>query len=111
MTAETPEGVINQAKELLRFKESSEAQRPKTTREQFTEWLDGPQPSEGEKTLDEIAEETRIDAGGYPTIPDYGEVERIGMPDPRPVDKQFEEWFQGVTAFDPSKDQNGWKKL
>ncbi len=98
LTAETAEGVVEQAKTLLRMREETEAKRPKTTREQFADWME---PETGETSvLDELSEAVRVDAGGYPMPRDGGEIK---LPDSRNTREQFSEWFYQQSAWNPRK--------
>lgn len=114
LTGETAEENIAQAKALLAYRRESEASRPKSTREQFKEWLNASQgieePDTAGAALEEIQEALRVEAGGYPRVPDGGEPAGR-LPDPRPAREQFAEWFAGKSAFDPRKDPEGWKNI
>ena len=114
LTGKTAEEIISQARALLELKSKDEAERPKSTREQFAEWLsikqgevlDDPENA----ALAEIAEAVRVENGGYPVIPDGGEV--TGLPDPRPAWQQFEEWFNQRTALNLNKSYGGvWENV
>lgn len=128
LTGETAEEVVARAKAVLAYKREYEAQRPKTAREQFADWIGAQQEDKDRRTaellgrhyeappadpagaaLAEVAEAYRVEAGGYPMTKDSGEV--ANMPDPRPAREQFAEWFGQKTAFDPFKDADGWKNL
>ena len=114
LTGQTAEEIISQARALLELKSKNEVERPKSTREQFAEWLSIKQGEVLEDpenaALSEIAEAVRVENGGYPVIPDGGEV--TGLPDPRPAWKQFEEWFNHRTAFNPLKSYGGvWENI
>ena len=113
LTGETAEENIAQAKAILAYKREHEAQRPKSTREQFAEWLDArdgiePQDEAG-AALAEIEEAARKEAGGYPRIQDGGEIGNL--PDARPASEQFAEWLDKKMAFNPFKDSEGWEPL
>lgn len=114
LTGETEEENIAQAKAFLAYKRESEAARPKSTREQFKEWLNASQgieePDTAGAALEEIQEALRVEAGGYPRVPDAGEPAGR-LPDPRPTREQFAEYFGSVAAFDPFKGQDGWKRF
>lgn len=114
LTGETEEENIAQAKAFLAYKRESEATRPKSTREQFKEWLNASQgieePDTAGAALEEIQEALRVEAGGYPKVPDGG-TPAGDFPDPRPAREQFAEYFGQIAAFDPFKDMNGWKRL
>lgn len=128
LTGETAEEVVARAKAILAYKREHEAQRPKTTQEQFAEWIGAQLEDKDRRTaellgrhykatpadpagaaLAEVAEAYRVEAGGYPMTKDGGEG--TNMPDPRPAREQFAEWFGQKTAFDPFKDADGWKTL
>lgn len=126
LTGETAEENIAQAKAILAFKREREAQRPKSTREQFAEWMTGkfedrdrhtadmvglqyvPPEAPEEAALAELEETARTEAGGYPVIKDGGQIGTDNLPDPRPTREQFAEWFGQKTAFDPFKGPDGW---
>lgn len=114
LTGETAEENIAQAKALLAYRRESEASRPKSTREQFKEWLNASQgieePDTAGAALEEIQEALRVEAGGYPRVPDGGTP--VGdFPDPRPAREQFAEYFGQIAAFDPFKGQDGWNRF
>jgi len=115
LTGETAEENIAQAKAILAFKKENEAQRTKTTEEQLGEWLDAVQGIEHQDpaaaALADIEEAVRVDAGGYPIVKDGGQIDTTGAPDPRPTREQFADWLGRKTAFDPTKDTDGWKSL
>lgn len=115
LTGETAEENIAQAKAILAYKREHEAQRPKSTREQFADWMDSrdgiePQDEAG-AALAEIEEAARVEAGGYPRIQDGGEIDTSNLPDGRPAREQFAEWLDKKTAFNPFKDSEGWEPL
>lgn len=116
LNGETAEENIAQAKALLAYKRECDEQRPKTTAEKFSDWLnaqageDAPQAApEAATTALEAATQATATAGGYPIVRDGGEAS--GLPDPRPAREQFAEWLQKKTAFDPFTDLDGWKRL
>ena len=118
LTGETVEENIAQAKALLAYKREYEQQRPKTTAEQFGAWVDaqlGKEPQEPQDAagaaLAEIEEAARRDAGGYPIVPDGGQIDISRLPDARPAREQFADWFKKETAFDPFKDPDGWTRI
>lgn len=114
LTGETAEENIAQAKALLAYKRDAEAdiQRPRSTTEQFTDWLtarDGiEQPYTAGQALADIEERARVEAGGYPMTMDGGEV--TGLPDARPAREQFADWLNQKKAFNPFK-QDGWTPM
>lgn len=115
LTGETPEENISQAKALLAYKREHEAQQPKSTAEQFADWLNAkqgidPEDKEG-AALTDIEEAVRVAAGGYPMAKDGGEV--TNLPDPRPAREQFAEWLdrKGSLKYDPSKGADGWRRM
>lgn len=114
LTGETEEENIAQAKAFLAYKRESEATRPKSTREQFKEWLNASQgieePDTAGAALEEIQEALRVEAGGYPKVPDGG-TPAGDFPDPRPNREKFAEWLGQASAFNPFKDAEGWEKL
>ena len=106
LTGETAEENIAQAKAILAYKRDLGTQTPRTTRDQFAEWLNASQGKEAQDTagaaLAEIEDAARMEAGGYPAVQDSGEA--AGLPDPRPARDQFAEWFGQKSAFNPFKD-------
>lgn len=114
LTGETAEENIAQAKALLAYKRDAEAdtQRPRSTTEQFTDWLtarDGiEQPDTAGQALADIEEQARVEAGGYPMTRDAGEANYTPSKNTK---EQFAEWVSGRTAFDPFKTADGWKTL
>ena len=130
LTGETAEENIAQAEAMLAYKREYEQQRPKTTAEQFSDWIGGqleerdrqtaaafglhyeaPEADPAGAALADIAEAVRVEGGGYPMTRDGGEVDTSNMPDPRPAREQFADWLGQQMAFDPFKDADGWKKL
>lgn len=132
LTGETAEEVVARAKAVLAYKREHEAQRPKTAREQFADWIDAQLEDKDRRTaellgrhyeappadpagaaLAEVAEAYRVEAGGYPQVPDGGNPYINGKqaPDGRSTAEQFADWFGQQTAFDPFKDADGWKNL
>ena len=113
LTGETAEENKAQAKAILAFKKDYKAQHG-STHEQFGAWFNAVQGIETQDTageaLAQIQEALRIEAGGYPKVPDGGEPAGR-MQDPRPTREQFAEWFAGKSAFDPLKDPEGWKNV
>ena len=105
LTGETAEENITQAKALLAYKRKNTIETPKTTAEQFSEWLSAkrgdPVQDNRITALDGIAEAARREAGGYPYVKDGGEIDTSRLPDPRPTKQQFEEWFYNVSAWRP----------
>lgn len=130
LTGETAEENIAQAKAFLAYKREYEQQRPKSTAEQFSDWIGGqleerdrqtaaafglqytpPQTDPAGAALAEIEEAARVEAGGYPMVKDGGQIDTSNMPDPRPAREQFADWLGQRTAFDPFKDADGWKRI
>ena len=129
LTGETAEENIAQAKALLAYKREYEQQRPKTTAEQFADWIGGEleerdrqqaatfglqytprQEDAAGAALAQIEEQARLDAGGYPMLQDGGSV-NVNIGDGRTAREQFAEWLGQRTAFDPFKEADGWKHL
>ena len=95
LIGETAEENIAQAKALLAYKREAEAQKPKSPREQFAEWINGGECSNGSgEALQAIEEKVRVEAGGYPITQDGGEA--LNMPDMRPTREQFSEWLNRI---------------
>jgi hypothetical protein len=112
LKGENAEEIIVSAKALLTYRREQETQRPRSTAEQFKEWIDGREGIEAQDTagaaLADIEEAVRIEGGGYPRITDAGEV--TGLPDPRNTQQQFSEWFSNKSALDPFK-KDGWRPI
>lgn len=130
LTGETAEEVVARAKAVLAYKREHEAQRPKTAQEQFADWIgaqledkdrrtaellgrhyEAPPADPARAALAEIEEAARRDAGGYPIIPDGGQIDISRLPDARPAREQFADWFKKETAFDPFTDSDGWTRI
>ena len=112
LNGETVEETIAHAKALMAYKKNAEANRPKTTREQFAEWLqaqDDTQPEEVDP-IAQIEEELRIAGGGYPIVRDGGSV-NVNTGDGKSPQEQFSEWLSNQFAFDPLKRSDGWRPL
>ena len=112
LKGETCEEVIVSAKAMVAYKREQEEQRPRSTTEQFKEWIDGREGIEAQDTagaaLADIEEAVRIAGGGYPRITDAGEV--TGLSDPRNTQQQFSEWFNNKSALDPFQ-KDGWRPI
>lgn len=117
LNGETVEENIAQAKALLAYKREAEEQRPKSTREQFKQWLNAQQGIEDQDTagqaLTQIEERARVEAGGYPILQDGGSANINGVTfgDGRTAKEQFAEWAGQKTAYDPFKRTDRWKSL
>ena len=132
LRGETAEEVVARAKAVLAYKREHEAQRPKTAQEQFADWFgaqledmdrrtaellgrhyEAPQADPAGAALAEVAEAYRVEAGGYPQVTDGGNPYINGKQaqDGRSTADQFAEWFNGRTAFNPVRDEYGWKKI
>ncbi len=115
LTGETPEENITRARQLLAFKTDNSTQDPG---EQFASWIryqtgDLEEVNNPEAALNEIAEQVRIEAGGYPRIPDGGASNITGFTgqDTRSTEEAFNEWFYNASAFDPFAGDDGWRPL
>ena len=117
LTGETPEENITRARQLLAFKRDNSTQAPADPGEQFASWIRSQtgEPEEvttPETALNEIAEQVRVEAGGYPRIPDGGASNITGFTgqDARPTEEIFKEWLYNASAFDPFSN-DGWTQL
>ena len=114
LTGETAEENIAQAKALLAYKREAEAQKPKTTKEQFAEWMNARTgaslPDRPAAALAQIEEQARLEAGGYPILKDGGSA-GLNLGEYGSTKKQFAEWAENITAFDPRKTADTWKPL
>ena len=125
LKGETHEETIAQAKALVAYKREHDQKIQKTTAEQFADYMAGFVESSNRRTADilginytpqpedpaaaALADIEKSIKG--PAIPDGGEIDTSRLPDPRPTSEQFEDWFNAVTAFDPSVDEDGWKTV
>lgn len=117
LTGENAGENLEIARQLLAFKRENAEQVQKDPGEQFASWIRY-QTGEPEKVetpeaaLNEIAEQIRIDNGGYPRIPDGGASNIAGFigQDARPAAEQFKEWLYNETAFNPFLN-DGWTPL
>lgn len=114
LNGETIEENIAQAKALLAYKREAEAERPKSAKEQFAQWLNAQQGIEDQDTagqaLAQIEERARVEAGGYPILQDGGGV-NVNVGDGRTAKEQFAEWAGQKMAYDPFKRPDGWRPL
>lgn len=114
LNGETIEETIAHAKALLAYKREADAERPKTTAEQFAEWMNTrngiEQPDIAGEALARIEEQARVEAGGYPILRDGGSVNN-NLGDGRTVREQFAEWAGRNMAYDPRKSADGWTPL
>ena len=112
LTGETAEEVIATAKALLAYKKETDAQRPRSMAEQFSDWMNAregiEQPDTAAQALADIEKAARVEAGGYPMTRDAGEALYTSKAD---VKEQFAEWLGKKTAFDPFKSEDGWKPM
>lgn len=112
LKGETVEENIAQAKALLIYRQTAEAKRPKTTTEQFIDFMNAregtEQPDTTGQALASIEEAARIDAGGYPIIKDNGFVETGSQKSARDA---FAEFASKKLAFDPFRSADGWTHL
>ena len=114
LNGETAEENIAQAKALLAYKREAHAQRPKTAREEFAEWLNAQEgieePDTAGEALAQIEEQARVDAGGYPMIRDGGSA-NVNLGDGRSAKEKFAEWAGQKLSYDPFKRPDGWTPL
>ena len=114
LTGETAEENIAQAKALLAYKREAEAQKPKTTKEQFAEWMNARTgaglPDRSAAALAQIEEQARREAGGYPILKDGGSA-GLNLGEYGNTKEQFAEWAENITAFDARKTADTWKPL
>ena len=72
--------IIQHAQTILAQQRQEEAQRPKSTAEQFAAWFNAQQGIDpqaerynaAQAAIDRVVEQLRVDAGGYPIIRDGG---------------------------------------
>ena len=113
LNGETAEENIAQAKAVLAYRKEQEAQRTRTTSEQFGEWFNAIQGIEEQDAagaaLEALAEAARPQTG-YPSVPDHGNILANGakLPDPRPTREKFKEWATGQLFKNPFEDNGGW---
>lgn len=120
LSGETSEEVISRAKALVAFRRDTQEEQPKSASAQFAKWMKATEgieePSEAMTALcilDQIAERERLASGGYPYLSDGGNpyVNGATAPDPRSTEQLFENWFNNICAYDPTKKCDGWKPL
>lgn len=115
LTADTAAAALEQAQTLLAFKRQQGARRPKSTREQFAEWMgDEPQdPSRADAdALAGVARSLLPDppAPAYPVVQDGGSSE-VTFGDMRSPQTQLSEFIETSLAFDPRPRADGWTYL
>ena len=114
----TPGAIIQHAQTILAQQRQEEAQRPKSTAEQFAAWFNAQQGIDpqaerynaAQTAIDRVVEQLRVDAGGYPIIRDGGSS-GVTIGDCRPAAEQFGEFVNGTLSFDPRIDSDGWARL
>ena len=99
LTADDPESIISQARELLAFRQGG----PKSTREQFADLL---APVDNFAELDAISDMLKRDSLLYPDIHDNGTHD---TGDGRDKYSRFAEMLADQLAFDPRKGGDGWR--
>ena len=107
LTAETKKELFAQAKALLELRDDPPPAQTNAERfaELFRQAMDEPEPPKNQY----FAALAEIEAG-FPVVPDGGEAGGR-LPDGRPAREQFADWFKQQTAFDPFRDEDGWKKI
>ena len=116
LSGDTADDIISYSKALLAYRRETEEQAPLDAKDQFIQWMNertGQPPEETpEQRLDNFAEDLRLEAGGYPRVPDGGTAGlNIGNADNLSTLERFKEWLDGESAFDPLKGANGWKRF
>lgn len=105
LTCATPEENIAKARKILEYRESCEAERPKTTRELFAECIEGPmshQPSQAAVDLAAIESRLGLDTStSYPAIKDHSGPLNLG--DPRTPQQQLGDYVYSKLAYDPTR--------
>lgn len=113
LNGETEEENIAQAKALIAYKRDCDAQRPKTSREEFADWLSAQtgteQHNEALQALNQIEAETKT-YNGYPNVRDGGSV-NVQIGNGRSPQEEFSEWVSNALAFNPLKSDDGWTHL
>ena len=111
LNGETAEENIAQAKALLAYKREADKQRPRTTAEQFSDWMNAregiEQPDIEGQALANIAEAARVEAGGYPMTRDAGEAQYTPKGDTK---EDFAAWMNSKLSFNPFN-TDGWTPL
>lgn len=116
LTGETAEELVAHSRALLAYRRETEEKAPLDAKEQFIQWMNErtgqPQEETPEQRLDDFAEELRVEAGGYPRIPDGGAAGlNIGSSDHLSAKERFSQWLYGESAFNPFKGSDGWKNI
>ena len=114
--------ILSKARELVAYRRSQEPKKELSTKEKFKAWLDDNYkknsvyctPEERNEDPDpEMAALDRLETllSGYPAVSeDGGEVDPSGLPDLRPNNEKFAEWFrrQSINQYNPNKGKDGW---
>ena len=75
LSENTAEELITKAKTLLSLRKEQEEQQPKSTREQFAEWVGQEKPDSAGLALAEIESDLKLSTIVYPIVYDGGEVD------------------------------------
>ena len=115
LTADTAVAALEQAQALLAFRRQQEARRPKSTREQFAEWMGDGQPDPSRTDADALAGVAHSllpdpPAPAYPVVRDGGSS-GVTLGDVRSPQMQLAEFIEESLAFDPRSCADGWKYL
>ena len=106
---------IEKARHILSFKRQHEAEQPKNTREQFSEWLSNSLSGEEQKDvaaieLDNLAAAIRQENSTAPVVFDGGEIDHTGIPDRTPQEA-FETFIKNAVAYNPRRRADGWIRI
>lgn len=110
LTGDSEQSVLDYARKLLDYKTEDEPEKKRSLSEQFVDWFKGvsghedPEPSD---PLSDIAEQVRIDTGGYPVIPDSSTVTIKGH---KSASEELADFIKEKSTFDPFK-HGGWKRI
>ena len=103
LTAETPQEIFKQAKDLLEYKADAEQKQPakQSTAEQFAQWISGAgadqETNKAINDLNNIAESLQ----GYPAIADQETQFIDGDIQGATTQEKFANWMKAKTSYNP----------
>lgn len=116
LAGNTASALIDNARALLAYKIAHEHSAPKSNADLFTAWLDsysGTKAAQDPRitALDDLQEQARVEAGGYPRVKDAGELDDLHKLDATTNTEKFKEWFADKLATDPRQGPGGWIRI